>query len=52
MRKKRVLALCLSAVMLAGALTGCGSSDAKEKDGGSKKEETTRTEDDDFRNGN
>ena len=42
MRKKRVLALCLSAVMLAGALTGCGSSDAKEKDGGSKKEETTK----------
>lgn len=42
MRKKRVLALCLSAVMLAGALTGCGSGDAKEKDGGSKKEETTK----------
>ena len=29
MRKKRVLALCLSAVMLAGGIDGCGSSDAQ-----------------------
>lgn len=44
MKKKRFLALCMTALMLAGTLTGCGNSDGKTEDKGAEasKEETSK----------
>ena len=44
MKKKKVLALILTSVMVAGSLSGCGDAEESQQTGGSGSQESTQEE--------